>query len=103
MLLEKRSVKDAYAWVKLVAMWADFPDARIDMNDECTVIKVKAKLRMTEKGICSLFDRFAALGLIEHDFWKELGIVTNERAAADAGKRQRQRSGGAAGGSAKVS
>lgn len=101
MLLEKRSVRDAYNWVKLVAMWADFPDARIDTADEGTVLKLRAKLGMSEKALRSFFDRLADVGLIEPEFWRDLAVVTNERAAVDAGKRERQRSGGAAGGSAK--
>lgn len=100
MLLEKRSVRDWCSWVKLIAIWADFEDARINMNDEGTVLKMTAKLRMGEKALRSLFDRLADVGLIEPEFWRDLGIVTSERAAIDAGKRQRQRSGGAAGGSA---
>ena len=55
---------------------------------------------MGEKALRSLFDRLADVGLIEPEFWRDLGIVTSERAAIDAGKRQRQRNGGAAGGSA---
>ena len=98
MLLEKRSVRDWCSWVKLIAIWADFEDARINMNDEGTVLKMTAKLRMGEKALRSLFDRLADVGLIEPEFWRDLGIVTSERAAIDAGKRQRN--GGAAGGSA---
>lgn len=101
MLLEKRSVRDAYNWVKLVAMWADFPDARIDTADEGTVLKLRAKLGMSEKALRSFFDRLADVGLIEPEFWRDLAVVTNERAALDAGKRERQRTGGATGGSAK--
>ena len=100
MLLEKRRVRDWCSWVKLIAIWADFEDARINMNDEGTVLKMTAKLRMGEKALRSLFDRLADVGLIEPEFWRDLGIVTSERAAIDAGKRQRQRNGGAAGGSA---
>lgn len=86
--------------MKLIAIWADFEDARIDMNDEGTVLKMATKLKMGEKALRSLFDRLADVGLIEPEFWRDLGIVTSERAAIDAGKRQRQRNGGAAGGSA---
>ena len=100
MLLEKRRVRDWCSWVKLIAIWADFEDARINMNDEGTVLKMTAKLRMGEKALRSLFDRLADVGLIEPEFWRDLGSVTSERAAIDAGKRQRQRNGGAAGGSA---
>lgn len=100
MLLEQRSAKDALNWLKLVALWSDSPDARIDMNDEGVVLRMCAKLRMTERKIRELFDRFADLGLIEPDFWTELGVVTNERAAVDAARRQRQRTGGSRGGSA---
>ena len=103
MLLEKRSVRDAYNWVKLVALWADFPDARIDFNDEGTVLKLRAKLGMGEDALRAFFDRLAELGLVEPEFWSELGVVTNERAAMDADRRQRQRSGGAKGGGAKAS
>ena len=99
MLLEKRSVKDAYAWCKLIAIWADFPDARIDMGDEGVALKISAKLRMSEQAARGLFDRLADLGLIDPDFWRELGVVTNERAARDAQRRQNQRNGGSRGGS----
>lgn len=92
--LEKRSSRDAYAWVKLVAMWADYDDARIDMKDEGVRLKMRMKLGLGDRALENLFDRLADLGLIHADLWRELRVVTNERAATDAATRQRQRDGG---------
>lgn len=92
--------KAVLCWAKLIGIWADFEDARIDAGDPGVWILLKRKLDLGDKALRSYFDALAEIGLIVPEMWRDLGIVTNRRAADDARKRQAQRAGGSRGGSA---
>ena len=85
------------AWARLIGIWADFEDARIDMAAPGVRTILKRKLERSDKALDKLFSTMADIGLISAEMW-ELGVVTCNRAADEARRRQRRRDGGAAGG-----
>lgn len=99
MLLESQGARDALDYAKLIALWSDFADARIDLNDMGHLLKLRTKLRRSDKSLRCWLEKLSSLGLIEPELWA-MGVVTSRRAADDACARQCQRDGGARGGEA---
>lgn len=102
-LQSRLGVRGAYDWVKLVALWADpdFRDARIELSDNGTALKLQAKLGKSPSALAKYLDVLADVGLIDRQLWQAERVVTCNRAAEDAMARQNRRDGGAVGGSRK--
>lgn len=97
-LRSRLGVRGELAWARLVAIWADFKDARIDLGAPGVRRLLEMKLERKGGALDALFGEMADIGLIDADLYASLGVVTCSRAADDARNRQRCREGGAAGG-----
>lgn len=96
-LRARLGVRGELAWARLVAIWADFSGARIDLNAVGTRALLRKKLERSDRQLDQLFKEMAAVGLISRDLW-EMGVVTCNRAADEARRREKRKEGGAAGG-----
>lgn len=99
-LYARLGARGAWDYAKLIAIWADpdFNDARIDLNDGGSALKLQAKLGKSRQALEKYLDVLADVGLISAELWSAERVVTCNRAAEDAMARQKRRDGGAAGG-----
>ena len=97
-LRSRLGVRGELAWARLVAIWADFRDGRIDLGAPGVRRLLEMKLERKGGALDALFKEMADIGLIDADLYAALGVVTCNRATEDAEKRQARREGGAAGG-----